>query len=398
MHAPGSSLCLATTALLSLASHRSEDLCLAGWNIVVFGLTVSSSWGNGHATLWRGLLRALGERGHRVTFFEKDVQYYRDARDLTELPGGGELRLYEDLASIRAEAQAALDSADVAVVTSYCPQGSAVAATLLASRAGVKVFYDLDTPVTLRALDRGAHPEYLPENGLADFDLVLSYTGGRALTELKQRLGATNVAPLYGWVDPVQHHPVPPEGNYRCDLSYLGTYAPDRQSALDRLFLQPARELSDRTFLIGGAQYPADFPWTSNLYFHRHVPPSAHPAFFSSSQWTLNITRQAMADYGYCPSGRLFEAASCGTPLLSDNWEGLDAFLTPGKEVILVDTVDDVVDALRMPEEQRHGIAKQARDRVLVEHTAAARVRTLESLLQPLLAETAAELALAEAH
>lgn len=355
---------------------------MSGCNIVIFGLTVSSSWGNGHATLWRGLLRALSERGHTVTFFEKDVQYYRDARDLTELPGGGELRFYADLPSIRSAAQRALEDADVAIVTSYCPDGSQVAEMVLASKAAVKVFYDLDTPVTLSSLDAGARPDYLPANGLGGFDLVLSYTGGRALTELQQRLGAGFVAPLYGWVDPLQHHPVPAEDHYRCDLSYLGTYAPDRQPALDRLFLQTASRLPDRLFLIGGAQYPADFPWQSNLFFHRHVPPAAHPAFFSSSQWTLNITRQAMAEYGFCPSGRLFEAASCGTPLLSDRWEGLETFLTPGEEILLVDTADDVVNALQRSPDDRNRIARQARDRVLVEHTAEARVRTLESLLE----------------
>ncbi|GAA3762427.1 glycosyltransferase [Terriglobus aquaticus] len=359
-----------------------RELCLSGWNIAIFGLTVSSSWGNGHATLWRGLLRALSDRGHHVTFFEKDVQYYRDARDLTELPGGGELQFYPDLDGVRAAAQQALDSADVAIVTSYCPEGSQVAQMLLESKAGLKVFYDLDTPVTLRSLDSGERPEYLPPDGLAGFDLVLSYTGGRALTELQQRLGARNVAPLYGWVDPLQHHPVPPQEHYLCDLSYLGTYAPDRQPALDRLFLETARRLPERAFLIGGAQYPADFPWTSNLFFHRHVPPAAHPAFFSSSQWTLNITREAMAEYGFCPSGRLFEAASCGTPLLSDQWEGLDTFLTPGEQILLVDSPDDVVHALQRSPEERNRIARQARDRVLVEHTADARAKTLESLLE----------------
>lgn len=371
---------------------------MSDWNIVIFGLTVSSSWGNGHATLWRGLLRALSDRGHRVTFFEKDVQYYRDARDLTELPGGGDLRFYQDLPSLRAEAQCALDVADIAILTSYCPQGSEVAEMLLASNAAIKVFYDLDTPVTLRSLDTGAYPEYLPASGLAGFDLVLSYTGGRALTELQQRLKAGNVAPLYGWVDPLQHHPVPAQDHYRCELSYLGTYAPDRQPALERLFLDPARQLPKQNFLIGGAQYPAEFPWTENLYFHRHVPPAAHPAFFCSSQWTLNITRQAMAEYGFCPSGRLFEAASCGTPLLSDNWQGLETFLTPGEQIVLVDTADDVVRALQLPEAERERIARQARERVLVEHTADARVRTLEALLEQARSHTAPELATVESR
>lgn len=355
---------------------------MSGWNIVIFGLTVSSSWGNGHATLWRGLLRALSERGHHVTFFEKDVQYYRDARDLADLPGGGDLRLYEDLGAIRKEAERALDAADVAILTSYCPQGDQVGEMLLSSGASLKVFYDLDTPVTLRSLDAGTYPEYLPSAGLSGFDLVLSYTGGRALTELQQRLGAKNVAPLYGWVDPAQHHPVAKEDHYRCDLSYLGTYAPDRQPALARLFIETAHRLPDRAFLIGGAQYPADFPWTGNMYFHRHVPPASHPAFFSSSQWTLNITRQAMAEYGFCPSGRLFEAASCGTPLLSDTWEGIETFFTPGEQIVLVETAQDAVEALGLSHAERDRIARQARDRVLVEHTADARARTLEALLE----------------
>lgn len=354
------------------------------WKIVIFGLTVSSSWGNGHATLWRGLLRALGERGHDVTFFEKDVQYYRDARDLTELPGGGALRLYESLAGVRAEAERALDGCDLAICTSYCPEGAAVAGMLLESSAAVKAFYDLDTPVTLDALASGRRPDYLPANGLGDFDLVLSYTGGRALVELQERLGARRVAPLYGWVDPVQHHPVAAEENYRADLSYLGTYAEDRQAGVEALFVEPARRRAEDRFLIGGAQYPEGFPWTANMHFHRHVPPAAHPAFFCSSRWTLNVTRRAMAAYGHCPSGRLFEAASCGVPLLSDRWEGLEEFFTPGEEILLAGCAEEVVAALEMGDVERLRMAASARERTLAEHTAAARVRMLEGLCEAL--------------
>lgn len=348
--------------------------------IVIFGLTVSSSWGNGHATLWRGLLRALAERGHHVIFFEKDVPYYRNARDLTTLPGGGSLRLYEDLEGMRHEAERALDGADLALVSSYCPQGAAVAAMVLQSNARLKAFYDLDTPVTLRAMDAGARPEYLPANGLQDFDLVLSYTGGRALAELTSRLGAREPAALYGWVDPASHFPVAHESGYAADLSYLGTYAADRQPALQELFLEPALRLPDSRFLIGGAQYPETFPWTPNTWFHRHVPPAAHPAFFSSSRFTLNITRQAMAAYGYCPSGRLFEAAACGTALLSDNWEGLEDFFIPGEHLVLARTAQDTVDALGMSDAERLRMAATARDHTLAHHTAAARVRRLEAL------------------
>ena len=350
-------------------------------NIVIFGLTVSSSWGNGHATLWRGLLRALSDRGHRVTFFERDVQYYRDARDLTELPGNGRLRIFTSFAEVRAEAARALDTADLALTTSFCPDGAEAAELLLSSRAAIKAFYDLDTPVTLDSLRAAsALPPYLPPSGLSAFDLVLSYTGGRALDELQTHLGARRVAPLYGWVDPAAHHPVAPLEEYRCDLSYLGTYAADRQAALSELFLGPARQLPAQRFLIGGAQYPQDFPWAPNVFFSRHTPPSEHPAFFSSSRATLNITRRAMAEYGFCPSGRLFEAAACGAPVISDTWTGLHTFFRPGEELLLAHTAADVLDALSLSDAELRRIAEAARTRTLDHHTAAARVLELERL------------------
>ena len=349
-------------------------------NIVLFGLSVSSSWGNGHATLWRGLCHALGQRGHRVTFFERDLPYYANTRDLTELPGGGTLRLYANTAEIRSEAEHLLDHCDLAIATSFCPDSVEVTPWLLNSKAEIKAFYDLDTPVTLDALQSGKPVAYLPPQGLRDFDLVLSYTGGRALTELQGRLGAKTVAPLYGWVDPEAHYPVPANPQFASDLSYLGTYAEDRQSGLERLFIGPARRMPEARFLIGGAQYPDSFPWTENIFFHRHVPPPAHPEFFCSSRWTLNVTRRAMAQYGFCPSGRLFEAAACGVPLISDDWEGLETFFTPGEQIVLAQSGNDVVRALGLGEWERKRIAANAREHVLAEHTAHARVLYLENL------------------
>ncbi len=349
-------------------------------NIVIFGLTVSSSWGNGHATLWRGLSKALARRGHRVTFFEKDVPYYAAARDLTELPGGGLLRLYAEFSEIAAEAKRALRHADLAMTTSYCPDGVAAAELVLDSNAAIKSFYDLDTPVTLDRLRAGDTVSYLPARGLSDFDLVLSYTGGRALDELQSRLGARRVAALYGSVDPDAHYPVAPVEDFRADLSYLGTYAEDRQAALEELLVEPARRLPQRKFLIGGAMYPPAFPWTKNIFFVRHTPPASHPAFFCSSRATLNVTRRAMAEYGYCPSGRLFEAAACAAPLLTDTWEGFDTFFAPGTEVLPVRNAADVVHALEMDGTELRRIGDAARARALAEHTADARVRTLESV------------------
>ncbi|WP_262299109.1 CgeB family protein [Microvirga sesbaniae] len=347
---------------------------------VVFGLTISSSWGNGHATLWRGLCRALAKRGHRVVFFEKDVPYYGANRDFVEIPGG-DLILYQEWNDVRRRAEEEVRDADVAMVTSYCPDGIVAGTLVLASARATRVFYDLDTPVTFSRLDAGEPISYIGPQGLAGFDLVLSYTGGRALQRLKTELGAQRVAPLYGHVDPDVHRPVLRVQHYGSDLSYLGTYAADRQDTLQRLFIDPAARRPDRRFLIGGAQYPDDFPWQPNIHFVRHLPPPEHPAFFSSSRLTLNITRQAMAEMGWCPSGRLFEAAACGAPILSDTWEGLDSFFQPGKEILIVGHMEDTVAALDLTDAELGRIAKAGRDRVLEEHTSEHRARELEILL-----------------
>lgn len=353
--------------------------------LVIFGLTISSSWGNGHATLWRGLCRALADRGHRVVFMEKDVSYYAWHRDYYDLPGG-ELILYADWDQAKPLARRHLADCDVAMVTSYCPDGIAASDLVLSSNASLRTFYDLDTPVTLHALQSGQPVAYIGPNGLRGFDLVLSYTGGTALDQLKSRLGATRVAPLFGSVDPALHHPVSAEAQYRADLSYLGTYAEDRQAALERLFIEPAKRLPDLKFLIGGAMYPAEFPWTSNIHFCRHVAPPEHPAFYSSSRLTLNVTRAAMAALGYCPSGRLFEAAACGVPILSDWWEGLDQFFTPGQEILVASSTAEAIDALQLPPEDLARIAAQARSRTLDEHTAMRRAIELEHELEDALA------------
>jgi spore maturation protein CgeB len=349
--------------------------------LVIFGLTVSSSWGNGHATLWRGLCNALGRNGHSVIFFEKDVPYYHSHRDLI-VPSDFELELYPAWEDARARARACVANADCAVVTSYCPDARAASDLILDSKSVCSVFYDLDTPVTLSVLGRGQKVDYLPTYGLEPFDLVLSYTGGKALTELQQRLGARRVAPLYGSVDPEMHRRVPEDDHFVSDFSYLGTYAADRQPQVEKLFLQPASRLPEKKFCIGGAMYPPDFPWTPNTYFVRHLPPWQHPAFYSSSKLTLNVTRAAMAEMGYCPSGRLFEAAACGTPIVSDWWDGLDQFFDPGKEILIARDANDVVDAIDMDPHELNAISAASRERTLEEHTAARRAGEFVSLVE----------------
>ena len=351
-------------------------------HLVVFGLCMSSSWGNGHATLWRGLVRALARRGHTVTFYERDVPYYATTRDGWEPPTGVSLRLYAEWDDVRDEARRELADADVAMTTSYCLDGVPAARLMFASGRAFNVFYDLDTPVTLNALESGNPVPYLPPEGLSGFDLVLSYTGGRALDELQSKLGARTVAPLYGWVDEATHAPAEPVADYRAELCYLGTYAADRQQALHELFVKTAWQLPAKRFAIGGAQYPDDFPWTGNIFFVRHLPPSLHPAFFCSARMTLNVTRQAMAQYGYCPSGRLFEAAACGVPIVTDWWEGLDSFFEPGTEILPVHTTADVVNALALSDRELASMVEAARSRTLQCHTAERRAMELEALFE----------------
>ena len=354
-----------------------RDAAATRMNIVIFGLAVSSSWGNGHAVLWRGLIAALLRQGHRVTFFERDVPYYAEHRDLTALPDGGVLVLYPDWATALPRAIRALREADAAMVTSYCPDAAPATALLAESPVAVRCFYDLDTPVTLARLAAGQLPDYVPAGGLGEFDLVLSYTGGGALEALRTRLGARRVAALHGWVDPEQYRPGTAQPQYRAALSYLGTYAEDRQAMLERLLVAPARLRPDARFVIGGAQYPRHFPWTDNIFFVRHLPAAEHPGFYASARMTLNVTRAAMAEMGWCPSGRLFEAAACGVPILTDRWPGLEEFFSPGDEILVAETTRDALDALALPDATLAAVARRARERTLARHTAAHRARAM---------------------
>lgn len=348
--------------------------------IVVFGLAISSSWGNGHATLWRALVKALARRGHAVVFFERDVPYYATTRDYSEIPGG-RLVLYSDWPSVRTSAARHLAEADVAMVTSFCPDGLAATEAVMQAQEAVRVFYDLDTPVTLVRFAAGERVGWIGPRGLRDFDLVFSFTGGPSIEALSRRLGARRVVPLYGSVDPEVYRPAAPSPTFAASLSYIGTYASDRQATLDALFLEPARRLSGHRFVLAGAQYPADFPWQPNIFFVRHLTSAEHPPFFAASRLTLNVTRGAMAAVGYCPSGRLFEAAACGTPVLSDGWEGLDLFYEPGREILIAQTPEDAIAAIGLGDVELRRIGRAARGRTLDEHTADHRVAEFERAL-----------------
>jgi spore maturation protein CgeB len=295
---------------------------------------------------------------------------------------GVRLELYAEWEEARDAAHRELMDADVGMVTSYCPDGVAASEVVFSSNAGRRVFYDLDTPVTLQRLRGGQALTYIGPRGLSDFDLVLSYTGGLAIKELQFRLGAGRVIPLYGSVDPEVHRPVEGAEAYRGDISYFGTYSEDRQTMLEQLFIEPARRLPHCRFVIGGALYPQVFPWTENIYFVRHIPPTEHSTFYCSSRMTLNVTRGPMAEMGYCPSGRLFEAAACGVPVLSDCWEGLEQFFEPGREIIVARNAEDALAAMELPADELGKISQAARKRVLEQHTAEHRAIELERALE----------------
>jgi spore maturation protein CgeB len=349
--------------------------------IVVYGLTVTSSWGNGHATTYRSLLKALAARGHSIHFIEKDVEWYRSNRDLPE-PGFCTMQMYEDWAADEAALVAASDGADAVVVGSYFPDAIACSRTLFARARAPVLFYDIDTPITLNGLRASGATEYLESSLVPHYAAYLSFTSGPALEELEHTFGARWAVPFFCSVDPSLYLPTEPQAAFRCDLSYLGTYAKDRQPKLMRMLDEPARLLPDQDFLVAGPMYPADTRWQPNVRHLMHVHPPDHPAFYSSSRFTLNLTRADMVAAGYSPSVRLFEASACGAAILSDSWPGLESFLTPGEEVLLPEGPSDVARILRdTSDAERMRIGARARDRILAEHTSAHRAEQFEQIV-----------------
>ena len=343
--------------------------------ITVFGLTISSSWGNGHATPYRAIFRALHGMGHEVHFFEKDVPYYSSRRDL-ESCDYCNLVLYPEWEQVRDRALETAHESDVVMTASYLPEGQHISDEILALSRPLRVFYDLDTPITLANLENGG-VEYVRTDQLGEFDLVLSFTGGRSLEQLEQKYKVRMARPLYGCVDPQVYMRVEPDPEFVCDLSYMGTFAPDRQAKVDELFLEPSRRHPEKQFVLAGSLYPWEWQWGANVRKTDHVPPQAHSSFYSSSHLTLNITREEMARNGWCPSGRFFEAASCGTPLITDWWEGLDAFFDPWSEICVVRTAEEVEATLNLADEELRAMAERAREKTLDCHTGEIRAREL---------------------
>jgi spore maturation protein CgeB len=348
----------------------------AALRIVVLGLSLSSSWGNGHATTYRALLKAMAARGHRVLFLERDQPWYAAHRDLTR-PEYCQLRFYKGAAELR-RWQSEIATADAVIVGSYVPSGIQVARFVQRYATGVTAFYDIDTPVTLAKIEAGDQ-EYLARDLIPGFDIYLSFTGGPTLRRIEQRYGAPMARALYCSVDPQLYRRT--GARLRWDLGYLGTYSADRQEKLERLLLRPARLAPSRRFVVAGAQYPADIAWPDNVERIDHLPPSRHADFYSSLGWTLNLTRADMVELGYSPSVRLFEAAACATPIISDRWTGLDEILEPGREVAIAEDERDITALLGCSPASRIALGRAAQRCVLAEHTAAHRAGELEALL-----------------
>lgn len=349
--------------------------------LVVFGLSISSSWGNGHATTYRALLRAFAARGHEIVFYEWNAPWYAGNRDLAH-PEYVTLKLYDEWAAAAANAVAEAREADATLVGSYVKDGPRVIDDL--AEAGVEplFFYDIDTPVTVAALRKG-DAEYLRRDQVPLFTRYLSFTGGPFLHEvLEGELGAREARPLYCSVDVDRYRPTEIDPLLVSDLAYMGTYAPDRQPVLERFLIEPARRMPGRKFYVAGPQYPDDIRWPANVLLNPHLPPALHPQFYSSARWQLNATRADMVQAGWSPSVRLFEAAACGAAMISDRWPGIEHFFTPGEEILLPESTEEVIDILRgTPEDVRRAIGLAARERIVAEHTAAHRAEELEALV-----------------
>jgi spore maturation protein CgeB len=355
---------------------RASDL-----DIVFLGLSITSSWGNGHATTYRALAKALAARGHRVTFLERDVAWYAENRDLPR-PRYAATHLYASLTELRDSHARAVRDADLVIVGSYVPDGVAVGDWVRATARGRVAFYDIDTPVTLAALAGGDAP-YISRSQVGRYDLYLSFAGGPTLERLERELGSPMARPLYCAFDPDAYAPEAATAVW--DLGYMGTYSADRQPTLDDLLVRPAERLADRRFVVAGPMYPPELRWPSNVERINHCEPAQHRAFYCRQRFALNVTRADMVRAGYSPSVRLFEAAACGVPIISDEWPGLAKFFRPHHEILIARRADDVVHYLTgFDDEEAARVGQRARHRVLAEHTADHRAEQLEGYVAEL--------------
>ena len=343
--------------------------------IVFLGSSITSTWGHGHATVYRPLLDALARRGHQVVFLERNDPRRAEHRD-QRFPPHGRTVLYRDLGDLTSKSSRDVRDADLVVIGSRVEDGVAVAEWVMRTARGLKAFYDLDTPHTLALLAAGVE-DYVSRALVPRFDLYLSVTGGPVLRRIERGFGATRAVPLYPSIDLQRDRPLDVDPEW--DLGHLGAYVEDRQPALGVLLAEPARRWPSGRFVVAGSGYPAGLEWPRNVETRPHIAASERAAFYARQRYTLNVTRPATQELGYAPGTRLLEAAAFGVPVITDWWPGLDTFFAPGAEIFVAGGPIDVLALLRdVPDVERLRIAEAARRRVGAEHGSDARAGQLE--------------------
>lgn len=345
---------------------------------VFIGLSITSSWGNGHATTYRGLLKELRALGHEITFLEKDVYYYAAYRDMPN-PEFCKLGLYASLQQLKEDYEREVAEANVVIVGSYVQQGVETGNWVIKIAGGITAFYDIDTPVTLAKLQRKDY-EYLSPELISKYQLFLSLTGGPTLKLLEEGYHSPLAKPFYCSVDPDLYFPENTDPKWQ--MGYMGTYSLDRQSTVNELLNRVAVDLPAERFVVAGPQYPEELRWAKNVERIEHLAPAHHREFYNSQKFTLNVTREDMIKAGYSPSVRLFEAAACGVPIISDYWNGIDSVFEIGKEILIATSTSEVLDLFqKLSTHERLEIGENARQKVLKSHTAKARAKELETYI-----------------
>ena len=350
--------------------------------IAFYGSSLVSAYWNGAATYYRGLLRALAARGYAITFYEPDVYDRQKNRDI-DPPDWCRVVIYEG--TIDALKRVAAEAAEADIVVKASGVGFEddllLQAVLSAARPqALTIFWDVDAPATLAELR--AAPDHPLRKALATLDLVLTYGGGDPVVSAYRALGARDCIPVYNALDPDTHHPVPADPRFAADLGFLGNRLPDREARVERFFLAPAARLPESRFLLGGSGWQ-DKPMSGNVHLLGHVSTREHNAFNVTPKAVLNISRESMAETGFSPATRVFEAAGAGACLITDHWEGIDLFLKPGTEVLVARDGRDVAEimaTLGANNAKRIGAAALAR--VLAEHTYDHRAGAVDALFR----------------
>jgi spore maturation protein CgeB len=359
-------------------------------NISFFGSSLVSAYWNGACTYYRGLLKELARLGHRITFYEPDAYDRQKHRDIAD-PDWARVVVYPatDEGWRRALEQGARE-ADLLVKASGVGVFDAELEAALphASTRAVRVYWDVDAPATLEALQ--ADPAHVLHDALPSYDMVLTYGGGDPVVRGYRRAGARICVPIYNALDPETHHPVPRDPDFACGLSFLGNRLPDREARVEEFFLKAASLCPEREFLLGGSGWESkEIP--SNVRHIGHVGTSAHNAFFCSGLATLNVNRDSMARFGFSPPTRVFEAAGAGACLITDKWDGIAEFLEPSSEVLVAADGDEVAAILgALTEARSREIAAAARARILAHHTYRHRAEQVGRLLDGMISREAA--------